>query len=466
MSNPVFRGWPSVSDLMESPPLRALAARVQPQQLAADVGRLLNKVRAEVHAATADAPAPADLAARVAHWIAAHDTPADRAAINATGAVFLKDSGGPPLSDRAAARLAAAARQASGVSAAESHAASLAAKLAGAESAAVFSNVAGGLATALAALATAGSVIVARGQVLDIDGVPLPELAHCAHTTLCEVGAANHATATQFEMAATGPRAAEQRAKMLLGVAPTTCRSPTQHAFPSWRELADVAHRHQTPLVVDLGMGGLTTTTAIAGLEGVMSAAEAIKAGVDLCFVRGDKLLGGPACGIAVGNARLIERMETHPLRAAWRLDRLCRSGLVAMLEAAFEASRESGENGGQELDADPPALRLLRATHENLRNRAERLAPQLAAAPIIGSAEARVSQAPLVELHDGWEIPSWSVFLQPRSGTAAALLQRLANATPALVGRLAGDHVELNLRSVPPSQDVDLVEAIEQLAP
>lgn len=466
MSNPVFRGWPSVSDLMESPPLRALAARVQPQQLAADVGRLLNKVRAEVHAATADAPAPADLAARVAQWIANQNAPAARAAINATGAVFLADSGGPPLSERVATRLAAAARQTNGGVSIESHAASLAAKLAGAESAALFSNVAGGLATALATFATAGSVIVARGQVLDIDGVPLPELAHCAHTTLCEVGAANHATAIQFETAAMGPRAAEHRAKMLLGVAPTTCRSPIQHAFPSWQELAGVARRHQAPLVVDLGLGGLTTTAATAGLEGVMSAAEAIRAGVDICFVRGDKLLGGPACGIAVGNARWIERMEAHPLRAAWRLDRLSRAGLEATLEAAIEAARESAEDDSQEFDADPTALRLLRTSLENLRNRAQRLAPQLAATPIIGLAEARVSQAPLVELHDGWVIPSWSVFLQPRSGTAAALLQKLANATPALFGRLAGDHVELNLRSIPPSQDVALVEAIEQLAP
>jgi L-seryl-tRNA(Ser) seleniumtransferase len=227
-----------------------------------------------------------------------------------------------------------------------------------------------------------------------------------------------------------------------------------------------VARRYPAPLVVDLGLGGLTTTAAIAGLEGVMSAAEAIRAGVDICFIRGDKLLGGPACGIAVGNARLIERMEAHPLRAAWRLDRLSRIGLVATLEAAIEAARESTENGGQEFDADPPAVRLLRASLENLRNRAERLAPQLAATPIIGSAEARVSQAPLATVHDGWVIPSWSVFVQPRSGTAVALLQKLANATPALLGQLAGDQVELNLRSVPPSQDVDLVEAIEQLGP
>ena len=478
MSNPMFRGWPSVAELMESPPLRALAARVQPQQLAADVGRFLNRVRADLHAATADAPAPADLAARVASWIAAHDSPVDMAAINATGAVFYEPLGETPPSDQTAAQFAAgqfaagqlaAARRAAAqrataepgnpLSSSRQRAASLAAKLAGAESAALFSSVAGALATALASLAADGTVLIARGQVLDIDGVALPALARCAHAKLREIGAANQATTAQFEAAASIQQPSEHGPKLLLGIAPSSFRMRPPYSFPDWATLGSVARRHQLPLLIDLGSGSLTPVS-IEGLDGLTSAAEALRAGADLCFVRGEKLVGGPRCGIALGSARLIEQLEAHPLRAAWPLS----LSTSAALEATLDANLEASGSAPAEQDFEPLSVRLLRVSAENLRNRAERLAPQLAALDFIATAEARHSKASLTTPDDGWEIPGWSVFIRPRSGTASGLLERLANATPAVVGRLAGDWVELNLRSVPPTRDIDLVAILEQL--
>jgi L-seryl-tRNA(Ser) seleniumtransferase len=453
MSNPVFRGWPSVADLLESPPLRALAARVQPQKLAAEVGLVLQRVRAELHAATADAPAPVDLAARVARWIAASEAPATRPSINATGAVFPGGLGSPPLSEQAASRLAAA-RQNHMVLSTGQRAATLAAKLAGAESATLFSTVAGGLATALASLASDGAVLVARGHVVDIDGVPLPELARCAHASLREIGSANHASAAQWEAAATRSRPADPEAKLMLGVSPSTFRIRPPYVFPDWETLGALARRLGLPLVIDLGLGGLTPT-AIAGLEGLTSAREALQAGADLCLARGDKMIGGPSCGVALGSAQLIARLDAHPLRAAWRLD--------DATQAALEATLEPSDSASGELAVEPLAVRLLRVSAENLRNRAQRLAPQLSAIPGIAAAEARASTASLSSPGDGWDLPGWSVFIQPRSGTALALLQRLAAATPAIVGRLADDWVELNLRSVPPSQDVELLATLEQ---
>jgi L-seryl-tRNA(Ser) seleniumtransferase len=435
MSNPVFRGWPSVADLLESPPLRALAARVQPQKLAAEVGLVLQRVRAELHAATADAPAPVDLAARVARWIAASEAPATRPSINATGAVFPGGLGSPPLSEQAASRLAAA-RQNHMVLSTGQRAATLAAKLAGAESATLFSTVAGGLATALASLASDGAVLVARGHVVDIDGVPLPELARCAHASLREIGSANHASAAQWEAAATRSRPADPEAKLMLGVSPSTFRIRPPYVFPDWETLGALARRLGLPLVIDLGLGGLTPT-AIAGLEGLTSAREALQAGAEL------------------GSAQLIARLDAHPLRAAWRLD--------DATQAALEATLEPSDSASGELAVEPLAVRLLRVSAENLRNRAQRLAPQLSAIPGIAAAEARASTASLSSPGDGWDLPGWSVFIQPRSGTALALLQRLAAATPAIVGRLADDWVELNLRSVPPSQDVELLATLEQ---
>jgi L-seryl-tRNA(Ser) seleniumtransferase len=476
MSNPVFRGWPSVTDLLESPPLRALAARVQPQQLAADVGRFLQKVRSDLHNATAEAPAPADLATRVATWIAAQNTPGNPAVINATGALFPDALGGTPLADSVATRFTAAVRNPLTRDARGDRAAALAAKRAGAEAATLFTHVAGGITTALAALAHSGSALVARGQVLDIDDVPLTEIARCAHVPLVELGVANRATAAQFDAAAAPNRAsglasglasgrasaalASHEPKLILGITPTAFRWRPPFDFPTWEALADVARRHQVPLLIDLGLAGLTPVDS-PGLEGLTAATAALRAGADLCFVRGDKLLGGPPCGIALGNARLIEQLDAHPLRNAWRLS----SAYRVALEATLEVPLNTEATASGDFDSESPSVRLLRASTDNLRNRAERLAPQLAAIPGIAAADARVSQGSLVSAHDGWSIPSWSVFLQPNTGHFPDFIQRLGGATPAVAARHAGDWVEFNLRSVFPSQDTDLVAAVTQIA-
>ena len=50
--------------------------------------------------------------------------------------------------------------------------------------------------------------------------------------------------------------------------------------------------------------------------------------------------------------------------------------------------------------------------------------------------------------------------------GAVSALAAALANRTPALIGRVAGEQLVLDLRAVLPRQDLELVAAFEALAP
>jgi L-seryl-tRNA(Ser) seleniumtransferase len=111
------------------------------------------------------------------------------------------------------------------------------------------------------------------------------------------------------------------------------------------------------------------------------------------------------------------------------------------------------------------PLLALLSTPLANLQNRAERLAPQMAACSAIATAEAT---AATTYLGGGsvpaQEIPTWCIALQPARGTLDDLAKALRTGMPAVFGRIQKDRLLLDLRTVFPRQDLELVEAVRRL--
>jgi L-seryl-tRNA(Ser) seleniumtransferase len=124
-------------------------------------------------------------------------------------------------------------------------------------------------------------------------------------------------------------------------------------------ELAEVARRHELPLVDDLGSGALV----IVGDE--PTPADSLRAGADLVCFSGDKLLGGPQAGVVVGRADLVERLRRHPLQRALRADKLTLAALEGTLSLALDSRARD----------QIPVLRMLHESLETVRSRAQRLA-------------------------------------------------------------------------------------------
>ena len=103
----------------------------------------------------------------------------------------------------------------------------------------------------------------------------------------------------------------------------------------------------QLPLVEDIGSGCL-----IDDLAGEPSVQASIAAGVDLVCFSGDKLLGGPQCGIIAGRRELVDRLRTHPLMRAIRADKITFAVLEATL-AEYAAGRANRDDSGP-ADAAP----------------------------------------------------------------------------------------------------------------
>jgi len=166
-------------------------------------------------------------------------------------------------------------------------------------------------------------------------------------------------------------------------------------------------------------------------------ATSMLRDGASLVTASGDKLLGGPQAGLLLGRGDLIAALRRHPLARALRVDKLTLAALEATLTGPV-----------------PPVAAALAADPASLFDRAERAVARLAetgldARVVPASAAVGGGGAP------GVELPSAAISL-PEPLAVPLRLGALA-----VVGRLEGGRLLLDLRSVPPDQDELLVRAI-----
>lgn len=374
--------------------------------------------------------------------------------VNATGVALHTNLGRAPLAEDA---VEAIARTARGYASLEidlpsgkrggraAFVESALATLSGAEAAFVVNNNAGAVLLTLAALAGGRSVLVSRGELVEIGGgFRIPEVLARSGARMVEVGTTNktresdyaHALGTEPDVAA------------ILRVHPGNFRQLGFVERPALAAVVELAHARGVPVIEDLG-GGLLVDLGVAGLEREPRVQDSITAGVDVVCFSTDKALGGPQGGAIVGRAELVARTKRDPLARALRLGRL---PLVA-LEATL-AHLQRGE-----IDAIP-ALAALRTPVQAVRARAERWSRELAergvkcavvdlAAVAGGGAFAEESFA------------SAGLALDREAGDAESLLSRLRRGDPPVVARIADDRVVLDARTVLPDEDEPLLRAI-----
>jgi L-seryl-tRNA(Ser) seleniumtransferase len=360
--------------------------------------------------------------------------------INATGVLVHTNLGRAPLSAAAVDALVAAAGNcdvefdlASGARSRRGAGAldALARSVPAAGAAAVVNNNAAALVLAATALsgADADEIVVSRGELIEIgDRFRLPDLLVSTGARLREVGTTNRTTLEDYA-GAVGPRTA-----FILKVHPSNFRV---EGFTAAVAVSDLA-RLGPPVVFDIGSGLLAPHPL---LPDEPSAATALRDGAALVTASGDKLLGGPQAGLLLGREDLVRRLTRHPLARALRVGKLTLAALEATLTGPL-----------------PPVAAALAADPASLFLRAERTVARLVAAGLdaqVAAAKAAVGGggAP------GVELPSAAVSL-PES-----LAVPLRRGEPAVVGRLEGGRLLLDLRSVPPGDDDTLITAILAVA-
>jgi L-seryl-tRNA(Ser) seleniumtransferase len=353
--------------------------------------------------------------------------PSLRPVLNATGVILHTNLGRAPLAEAALARVQAVAAGYSnleldlatgGRGSRQDHVAALVCELTGAEAAICVNNGAAAL-----VLALGREIVVSRGQLVEIgDGFRIPEIVQSAGARLREVGTTNRTRAADYA------RALGAETGAVLCVHPSNYRVVGFTGHVDVRELAEIAHAAELPLVYDVGSGALLEAAELAGEP---LAREALRAGCDLVCFSGDKLLGGPQAGILAGTADAIAACRRHPLARALRIDKLS----LAALEATLRIYRDP-----QRARAELPVLRAVLEPAEDVRARAEALAARIGGSVVEAVARVGGGALPLAEL------PSFGVRLE---GDAELLAAQLREGEPAVLARVSDGALVLDCRTL-----------------
>lgn len=447
MVKPALRTLPSVERLLAHPSLEALTAEVPRSLRVAAVRDTLDEVRESLRREGAAAP-DLDALARVAAMRArTASLPALRRVLNATGVVLHTNLGRAPLAERARR---AVAEVASGYCSLEYDLEAgkrgdrgvgperWLTRLTGAPSALVVNNGAGAILLALAGLAAGRRVLVSRGELVEIGGsFRVPEIMELSGCTLTEVGATNRTHLRDYE------KAFERHGReiaAILRVHRSNFRIQGFAGQPDAAELAALARRRRVPLIEDLGSGALTDL-AEYGLEHEPTVGESLTAGATVVTFSGDKLLGGSQAGLVLGESAAVDRIRRHPLARALRVDKLALAALEATLALHAEPARARVE---------VPALAMLGASEDALRERAERLAnelrdriPGLTCTLVAGSGEVGGGAMPLQKL------PGPVVVVSHPAHSAAELERRARAADPPVIGTVRSGRFRLDPRTL-----------------
>ncbi|MEW6278949.1 MAG: L-seryl-tRNA(Sec) selenium transferase, partial [Candidatus Eremiobacterota bacterium] len=344
--------------------------------------------------------------------------------VNATGVVLHTNLGRAPLAREAVEHVS---RVAAGYSNLEfnldtgergsrySHLVGLLTRLTGAESALVVNNNAAAMLLLVDELARDREVICSRGELVEIGGsFRVPDVLARGGARLVEVGTTNKTYVRDYRAAAT------ERTGMLLSTHMSNFLMLGFVHQPDPRELVELARELGVPAVLDLGSGLLDE--ALSQALGEPSVSSMVRAGFDLVAFSGDKLLGGPQCGVIVGREELVRRLARNPLTRALRVDKLTVAALEATLRLYLEAPGRI------------PVLKMLRATAEELKPRAEVLAARVGGQLLAGASMTGGGSLP------GKDLPTWLVRLAPRSGSEEDWAVRLRRRrVPVVVRRSEG---------------------------
>jgi len=449
-----FRHLPSVDRLISEERIRRLQELYPRASLVELIRQHLESARLAI-AAGNPCPSVDEIVESICAQVYALENPSLRPIINASGVILHTNLGRAPLSKEAISAMNAVANGYcnlefdldSGTRGSRYvHIEPILCQLTGAEAALVVNNNASAVLLALTALAKKREVIVSRGQAVEIGGgFRIPDVMRQSGAKLVEVGTTNCTYVTDYAQAI-NPRTAA-----LMRVHSSNFRLMGFTHLVTLDELVTLGRQYDLPVFDDLGSGCFLDTTEF-GLDVEPMVQQSIATGAGLVFFSGDKLMGGPQAGIIIGKKQFIDKLKKHPLTRAVRIDKIRLAGLVVTLIHYLKG----------EAISKIPVWRMISAPLAEIDQRARRWAQPLQGLAHVVEGETMIGGGSL----PGGTLPTRLVAIGGEGkSTAQALSKRLRCQEMPVVGRISGNVLLLDPRSVLPEEDEEVFQALHDLA-
>jgi len=463
--NLFFRQIPSVDYLLGSSTIKRILLNTPRALVLSAIHHVLDEVRGKIERTRIGDELP-DLELntvvdQIVKRVSILSQPSLRHVINATGVIVHTNLGRSLLSKRVIARFNSLAGCYSNLEydlrtgkrgSRYVHVEDILMELTGAEGSMVVNNNAAAVLIALDTMAKGREVIISRGQLVEIGGsFRIPEVMRKSGARMTEVGTTNKTTISDYESAIGSDTA------LLLKVHTSNFQIVGFTEEVGLEELVALGKKYSLPVMEDLGSGCFIDFSRY-GLKKEPTVQDSVAKGPDMITFSGDKMLGGPQCGIILGKKEIISAIKANQLNRALRIDKLT---LLALQETLY-MYRDEGRALRQ-----IPTLRMVCQSYQSLCRKAQRLLD------LIGKIDRNNF---LVGLCDGLsrvgggampleEIQSRLLYISPRKLSAPYMIEFLRSYNPPIIARLEKDRILLDVRTIQEKELKIISEAIREIS-
>lgn len=326
-----------------------------------------------------------------------------------------------------------------------SHIEKLICEITGAEGALIVNNNAAAVILCLNEFANGKNTIVSRGELVEIGGsFRIPEIMKLAGTALKEVGTTNKTHIFDYE------NNIDEETAILLKVHTSNFKITGFTEETDKKDIAKLGKKYGLLTMEDLGSGVLVDFSKY-GLSKEPTIQESINSEIDIVTVSGDKLLGGPQCGIILGKKPLIERLKKNQYLRAFRVNKIT----ISILENIFQYYKDE-----REAVKEIPVLNMITEDKEKVLERAEKLSSMLIKRNIknnIIETEAKIGGGSMPEE----TVESYAVCF---TGDAVLLEKKFrANDIP-IIGRIKNNHFIIDAKTLKEKDFKEILGAAERI--